>query len=846
MIEGVALVISAVGLLLFVMLSLRIKEVAEQAKLKRHRSKEAGVADLLNYAALIDDGIIVCKNGALMASWMYAGDDSASSTELQQERISAVLNAALAGMGDGWMIHVDAVRREAPRYIERGLSKFPDRVSAAIDEERRRLFESRGTMYEGFFVLTVTFYPPLLAQARFVELMFDDDGAPVTKSGRYEKVIETFTKELRTIESRLSSVLNMERLVSRTFVRENGSSATYDDFLSYLQLCITGIRQPIQLPSYPVYLDALLGGQELFGGVVPKIGEQFIQIVAIEGLPLESYPGMLSLLTDLDVEYRWSTRFIFLDQQTSIAHMDKYRKKWRQKQRGIMDAIFHTNGPLDTDAVNMTLDAESAIAEVKSGVVGSGYYTSVIVLMNSDREAVEASARKLAKVIFNLGFSARVETLNTLDAFFGSLPGHGHENVRRPVVNTLNFADFLPTNTIWTGSDYAPCPLYPPNAPALMYCVTTGNSPFRLNLHVRDLGHTIMFGPTGAGKSTALGQIVAQLLRYEGMTIFAFDKGLSLYALTSACGGQHYTIAGDAEKLNFCPLQHLETQGDRAWALDWIDTVLALNGIQTTPAQRNGISDALSSMATTGGRSLSEFVASIQDIAIREALHAYTVDGPMAMLLDAEQDGLSLAGETSLTTFEIEDLMNLGEKWVLPILLYLFRRIERSLKGQPAFIFLDEAWLLLDHPVFREKIREWFKVLRKANCALFLATQNLSDAANSRIFDTILESTATKIYLPNVYARNPETAAVYLKMGLNSQQIELIASATPKRDYYLVSEKGCRMFNFAIGPLAMAFVGVSDKDTVAQIRVLEKTYGPNWVEHWLESKNLSLNDYGSL
>lgn len=845
MIEGVALAISAVGLLLFVMLSIRIKEVAEQAKLKRHRSREAGVADLLNYAALIDDGIIVCKNGALMASWMYAGDDSASSAELQQERVSAVLNAALAGMGDGWMIHVDAVRREAPRYIERGLSKFPDRVSAAIDEERRRLFESRGTMYEGFFVLTVTFYPPLLAQARFVELMFDDDGAPVTKSGRYEKVIETFTKELRTIESRLSSVLSMERLVSRTFVRENGSSTTYDDFLSYLQLCITGIRQPIQLPSHPVYLDALLGGQELFGGVVPKIGEHFIQVVAIEGLPLESYPGMLSLLTDLDVEYRWSTRFIFLDPQTSIAHMDKYRKKWRQKQRGIMDAIFHTNGPLDTDAVNMTFDAESAIAEVKSGVVGSGYYTSVIVLMNSDREAVEASARKLAKVIFNLGFSARVETLNTLDAFFGSLPGHGHENVRRPVVNTLNFADFLPTNTIWTGSDYAPCPLYPPNAPALMYCVTTGNSPFRLNLHVRDLGHTIMFGPTGAGKSTALGQIVAQLLRYEGMTIFAFDKGLSLYALTSACGGQHYTIAEDTS-LNFCPLQHLNKPEDRAWALDWIDTVLALNGVQTTPAQRNGINDALSSMATTGGRSLSEFVASIQDIAIREALHAYTVDGPMAMLLDAEQDGLSLAGETSLTTFEIEDLMNLGEKWVLPILLYLFRRIERSLKGQPAFIFLDEAWLLLDHPVFREKIREWFKVLRKANCALFLATQNLSDAANSRIFDTILESTATKIYLPNVYARNPETAAVYLKMGLNSQQIELIASATPKRDYYLVSEKGCRMFNFAIGPLAMAFVGVSDKDTVAQIRVLEKTYGSNWVEHWLKSKNLSLNDYGSL
>ncbi|MEG1610318.1 MAG: conjugal transfer protein TrbE, partial [Bilophila sp.] len=373
------------------------------------------------------------------------------------------------------------------------------------------------------------------------------------------------------------------------------------------------------------------------------------------------------------------------------------------------------------------------------------------------------------------------------------------------------------------------------------------NSPFRLNLHVRDLGHTIMFGPTGAGKSTALGILVAQLRRYEGMTIFAFDKGQSLYALTSACGGQHYTIAGDEEELNFCPLQHLETSGDQAWALDWIDTILALNGVQTSPNQRNGISAALVSMAATGGRSLSDFVASIQDTSIREALLAYTVDGSMGTLLDAEEDGLAFAHESnsesaSVTTFEIEDLMNLENRWVLPILLYLFRRIERALKGQPACIVLDEAWLVLDHPVFREKIREWFKVLRKANCALILATQNLSDAANSGIFDAILESTATKIYLPNVYARNPETAAVYLKMGLNRQQLEIIASATPKRDYYLVSEKGSRLFNFEIGPLAMAFVGVSDKETVAQIRVLEKQFGSEWVDFWLKSKKLSLDN----
>ena len=129
----------------------------------------------------------------------------------------------------------------------------------------------------------------------------------------------------------------------------------------------------------------------------------------------------------------------------------------------------------------------------------------------------------------------------------------------------------------------------------------------------------------------------------------------------------------------------------------------------------------------------------------------------MGHLLDAEEDGLSLS---DFTVFEIEELMNLGEKYALPVLLYLFRRIERSLHGQPAAIILDEAWLMLGHPVFRAKIREWLKVLRKANCLVLMATQSLSDAANSGILDVIVESTATKIFLPNVYARDEDTAAL--------------------------------------------------------------------------------------
>ena len=151
-------------------------------------------------------------------------------------------------------------------------------------------------------------------------------------------------------------------------------------------------------------------------------------------------------------------------------------------------------------------------------------------------------------------------------------------------------------------------------------------------------------------------------------------------------------------------------------------------------------------------------------------MQAYTIDGPMGELLDAESDGLALS---PFTVFENEELMNMGDKWALPILLYLFYRIEKSLHGQPAWIFLDEAWILI------------------------------------------------------------------------SRQIEIISSAVPKNEYYLVSEQGSRLFSFAIGPLAMSFVGVSDRESVQHIMQLEKQFGEQWIEQWLRERGLSLTDYAS-
>ncbi|HII4560439.1 TPA: conjugal transfer protein TrbE [Legionella pneumophila] len=841
MIGFITFLISIIGLLLLGTLFSAARMKSHKHHVRRHRSHTAGLVDLLNYAAVIDDGVIVGKNGSFMAAWLYQGEDIANTTDEAREMMAFRINQAMSSLGNGWMIHVDAIRRAAPGYSEQSASYFPDPVSKAVDEERRQYFESIGALYEGYFIITLTWYPPVLAQKRFVELMFDDSGEKLNLKEKTHQLIETFKQSCRNFESRMSAALHLERLGSELFINEN-NKVTQDNFLRHIQYCVTGINHPVNLPKNPIYLDALIGGQELTPGITPKIGRKFIQCVAIEGFPMESYPGILTLLTQLPVEYRWNSRFIFMDPHEAVAHFTKFRKKWKQKVRGFFDQMFNTNsGVVDEDALGMVNDAQAAIAETNSGMVGQGYYTSVVVLMDEDRANVEKAALFIEKNINALGFSARTETINTMDAYMGSLPGHGVENIRRPLMNTMNLADLLPTSSIWTGENKAPCPLFPPQSPPLMHCVTSGNAPFRLNLHVRDLGHGIMFGPTRSGKSTHLGLIALSWRRYKDARIYSFDKGMSMYPTCKATGGEHFTIAGKDSRLAFAPLQFLETKADRAWAMEWIDTILALNGLNTTPVQRNEIGHAILSMHQSGSKTVSEFVMTIQDEPIRETLKQYTIDGLMGHLVDAESDGLGLS---SFMTFEIEHLMGLGEKFALPVLLYLFRRIETSLDGRPTLILLDEAWLMLAHPVFKNKIAEWLDSMAKKNCVVFMATQHLSHAANSGILDIIVESTATKIFLPNLYARDPETRLIYERMGLNLRQIDIIAAAQPKRDYYYVSEKGQRLYQLALGPYTLAFVGATDPDSIARMKQLEFKHEDAWVSQWLLEKGIPMNHYG--
>lgn len=808
--------------------------------LKKFRHSAPSFSDLVPYAAIVDNGIMLLKDGSLMAGWYFAGPDSESSTAVERNEISRQINAILSRLGSGWMIQVEAIRIPTTDYPAEDSCHFPDVVTRAIDAERRKHFERESGHFESRHALILTWRPPEPKRTGLTRYIYSDTAS---RSASFaDMALESFRNLIREFEQYLTNVVSIQRMKTRETELKNGCRlARYDELFQFIRFCITGENNPVQLPEIPMYLDWLVT-VELQHGLTPVVDNRFLGVVAIDGMPAESFPGILNALDQMPLTYRWSSRFIFLDAEEARAKLERTRKKWQQKVRPFLDQIFQTGSrSLDQDAMTMVTETEDAIAEASSQLVAYGYYTPVIVVFDTDRSRLQEKCEAVRRLVQAEGFGARIENLNATDAFIGSLPGVSYANIREPLINTRNLADLMPLNSVWSGSPVAPCPYYPPVSAPLMQ-VASGSTPFRLNLHVDDVGHTLIFGPTGSGKSTLLALIAAQFRRYHGGQVFAFDKGRSMLPLTLAVKGQHYDIGGgdnDGSSLSFCPLSNLSTDVDRAWASEWIEALVMLQGVTITPDYRNAISRQISLLAKSRGRSLSDFVSGVQMRALKDALHHYTVDGPMGQLLDAEDDGLSLG---AFQCFEIDELMNMGERNLVPVLTYLFRRIEQRLTGEPSLIILDEAWLMLGHPTFQDKIREWLKVLRKANCAVVLATQSISDAERSGIIDVLKESCPTKICLPNGAAREPGTREFYQRIGFNERQIEIVATALPKREYYVSSPDGRRLFDMALGPVALSFAGASGKEDLKHIRSLYEEFGAAWPVHWLRQRGIAHAD----
>ena len=769
--------------------------------------------------------ILLNKDGSMQTTWRYRGPDLNSSIKEQLSIMTQQLNSAFQALDTGWALYFEAQRTPSTSYISE--NNFPDPITRAMDTERKNFF-SGGSHFESNYYATAYWMPPNDNEGHLRELVIE---------GKKHKNISVYDNIAVYAEVVNKLIANFQSL------RIPAEFLSPDEMATYLHSCISDNWRKIKVPEHNLLLDHYLCDVPLYGGLEPKLGNKHLRVVAINGFANETYFGMFDRLNQLDFSYRWVTRFYPMNKQDALSELDALKRAWKGKTLGLWDMakelMMNRSAAenLNENALKKFHEVRDAITAVEGDVTCYGFYSPMIVLMDEDEETVDTRAQVVAQKLTDMGLWGKVENINSVDAWMGSLPGNVSRNVRRPIISTANLVHMMPISDIWAGE---PRNKHLHGAP-LIYTQTAGNTPFRLSLHVGDVGHALVVGPTGAGKSVHLNMIAASFRKYKDARVFIFDKGASSMVLTHGVGGNFFDLGNETKHLSFQPLVNVDDEKERQWAQEWLCDFLRQENVVVTPEHKKCLWEALGDVAAYPDkkhRRMTTLVNAVQNVELKTALNPLTVDGAYGGYFDSDTDTLQLS---SWQTFEMEKLMG-TPAIVSPTLMYIFHRIEQSLDGKPTLIILDECWVFFDNEQFAQKIREWLKVLRKANASVVFATQSLTDIVESPIFSTVLESCPSQIFLPNDKALEDSLKKKYITFGLNQRQIENIASAVKKRDYYYVSPLGCRMYDLALEhcPLALAYVAVNKENVIKANEILQEHGKKEFNRYWLEYRNVNL------
>ena len=786
--------------------------------IKEYQDDKNKLSTYVPWIAMIDEGIILNKNGTFQKTLRFRGYDLDSATIFELQNSNGRLNNVLTRLEGGWTLHIEARRVHSKEYESIDIKNFTLKL---IDEERRNKFQS-GTYFESEYYLTLTYLTPMDTEKKLKNFFIEEEKT----AENIDKSLENFKKEYKEIKE-LFKDLFLE-------VEELNKEETYE----YLHSCISIKNHKVVVPEVPMYISNYLCDSDMVGGLKPKLGNKHMRCISLQGFPNFTVPCMFDELNRLGFEYRWVTRFMFLSKQEALS---KLEKKWKATFSGRISMLKRVKMELtgekeptkiDEDALEKADEINTQLNLTRADILSQGFYSCAIIIYGNTIEDVDDKALKIENTINKLGFITINETVNCVETFLGAI------------------------SSVWAGDKWNK----ELNMPPLVYTQTNGSTAFRFNLHVGDIAHTCIIGPTGAGKSTALGLINAQYKKYPNSQVFIFDKGGSARILTYAIGETFFDLGVD--NLTFQPLRGigilknnldedekkirslkekngevfseldkqkiLNKEKERAyreleWANEWVLEIFAQENIELNQVQKTKIWQALELLATSEEkfRTISNLRTSLNDRELKDTLEKYTIKGALGRFFDSDEENFSFS---DWQVFEMEKIMNVKSA-VTPLLSYLFHKVEEKLTGAPSIIVLDECWLFFDNEQFANKIREWLKVLRKKNTGVIFATQELGDIMNSKLFTTILDACLTKIFLPNANALADNYSVIYKKFGLNSKEIQIISEATPKKDYYYKSPKGSRLFELVLGQNTLKLVGANDPEVQKEAKELYELVG---------------------
>ena len=786
------------------------------ASKQKQADKEFPASDFIPYLCHFNNTTILTKKKELMQVIKVGGFSFETADDEDVDTKKDMLNMLLKGFQiGGFLLYFHTIRRRASSASSEAVPmdpniKIPLSFADYVEQEWRKKYSKKQAFVNELYISIIK-RPETKGAAVFEHLIkklkasADKTVWEIEMRDACEELMEASGRVLSTLREYSPELLGVVKT-------KNGTYCEILEFLGKIVNC--GVATPMLAPTIPI--DRYLPTTRLYFGqkAIEVRGVEKSRVaglISIKEYGPTSNAGLLDSLLQMPFELIISQSFSFANRQVAIGKMQLQQNRMIQAQDNAVSQIAEINQALDM---------------ITSGEIAFGEHHLTILCIEDDLKMLESVVSMASVELQNTGCQPVREKVNMEPAYWAQIPGNDDFIVRKSTINSLNLAGFATMHNYPTGKANG-------NhwGESVTVFDTTSGTPYHFNFHVRDVGHSLIIGPTGAGKTVLMNFLCAMAQKYR-CRMFFFDKDRGAEIFIRSLGGI-YTIIDPAKKSYFNPFQLPETGENKTFLLELLKLLVTVNGEKLDAENIMSLSQAVKGNYKLAfkDRRLANIVAFLGiegagSLATRISM--WHSNGSHANVFDNEIDALDLANYR-IFGFEMAELlkdpMALG-----PVLLYVFHRINISLDGTPTMIVLDEAWALIDNPVFAPRIKDWLKVLRKLNTFVIFATQSVEDASKSAISDTLIQQTATQIFLPNLKA----TQVYRTAFMLSQREYILIKTTDPSSRYFLIKQG----VNAVVARIDLR--GMTDiinvlsgrTETVLMLDNLRKQYGDN-PDNWL-------------
>jgi len=782
----------------------------ESARLAR---REFSAGHFIPYACHWDDQTVLTKNGEL-AQVIRIDGFSAETVEPDEIDLKKTLRNALfkSIAGRDYAIWFHIVRHRRSSYPK---GDFNPGFAHNVNERWRQKNEAHAR-YENKLYISLVRRGEGVMMGGFQNI-FRSLSHKIDKERRsvfLHKACRELTETTRRIEAALADY--GPRVLTTRRTPAGQASEPLEFFSQLINLEERTVLKPVRDVSRYLSAKRLFFGHramECRGSTRSRLAA----MVSIKEYGQETAPGMMDGFFCLPVEFVMTQSFVFSHRQEAISAMKKQQRLMVQTEDVASSQISEIDQALD---------------EAMSGTIGFGEHHLTVQPIASSLPELDDAVALIEAELINVGLVAVREDLNLEPAFWAQLPGNFEYIARRSVISTANFAGFMSLHNFPIGkSDHNHW------GPAVTVFETTSGTPYFFNFHRADVGHTMVIGPTGTGKTMLINFLTAQAQKFKGR-LFFFDKDRGAEIFLRALGGT-YAVLGGGQDSGFNPLQLADTPDNRAFLNEWLRSLVSPDG-ELTSQELTTIAEAVKNTfkLAAADRTLeliSPFFGTASPGSLGSRLALWHSSGPHRHVFGGTEDKLALS--KAVIGFDMGQVLR--EPQILgPVLLYLFHRIQLVLDGTPTLLVLDEAWALLDNPIFAAKIKDWLKTLRKLNAVVVFATQSVEDASTSLISDTLVQQSATHIFFPNAKA----TEAYRQVFKLSERELDLIRELDPSSRCFLIKhDRDSVIAKLDLGGMKDITSVLSGRaETVARLdRIREETGDDpqNWLSKYMEGCN---------